>query len=236
MRLVERPPHNLKNAYLSAWDQKYWGRILKVSQVSICPCCCWWGIWQTWESRSTGAVAGGGPGFKTLGQEPPLGQSHPHMTNVHWTWEGRSGFDPTLPEYGVRLDWAPSLFVRWHGFQEPWGGGQLLGGGLCPSPDSRTGGKNCPGSLPHPWGHLAQYIFSWITEKYVYTKHCPQSLKAEMNCFWVAPTFSEAASEDPEPQQGTFLSTKIIFVFFFLVLLLLVFIGPNGKLIGFYYF
>lgn len=147
------------------WDQKYWGRILKLSKVSVCPCCCWWGIWQTWESRNTGAVADGGPRFKALGQEPPLGLSYPHMEAVHWTWEGGAGFDPTLPENGERLAWAPSSFVRWHRFQEPWGGGQPLGGGLCSSPDCRPEEKNLPRVLPHLGAHLAQYIFSWGAEK-----------------------------------------------------------------------
>lgn len=48
---------------------------------------------------------------------------------------------------------------------------------------------------------------------------------------------SEAASADPEPQREALLSAQIIFFFLFslCLLLLLVFIGPDGNRIGFYY-
>ena len=60
-----------------------------------------------------------------------------------------------------------------------------------------------------------------------------QKLKAEVSSL----PSSEAASANPEPQREAFLSTQTILFFLssLCFLLLLVFIGPDGNLIGFYH-
>ena len=210
-------------------------RLLKVSKISFCFWCCTRGVWQT-PARITPMR---GPGSRGLSL---WWSAHPHVAAPHWAREGGAGFCSNPPTFRGSL---------WPGLHPPLSDvpGAALGG-LFASPLSPAclrfpnRGRDCPGGVlmgtPPPGSSSTKneclHVYTMSTHRHNMSTPSP-----------VHTAESESRSELPSFQWGCFCGSRttargfslysnyFFFLFSLCLLLLLVFIGPDGNLIGFYY-